>query len=82
MQGRVIRMVADTIFQEKWIDKQAADEMSVLLAVRAEVLGMLEAARQDKCVSCFRFPNVMLMPCPSGTYVCPPRLPCTWARPP
>lgn len=46
-------LVADTIFQESWIDKEAADEMGVLLAIRGEVLGMLESARQDKCVSCF-----------------------------
>ncbi|BEI97092.1 hypothetical protein CcaverHIS631_0206810 [Cutaneotrichosporon cavernicola] len=35
---------------ESWIDKEAADEMAVLLAVRGEVLSMLETARQDKHV--------------------------------
>jgi hypothetical protein len=40
------------VIQESLIDKEAADEMAVLLEIRAEVLGMLETARQDKCVDC------------------------------
>lgn len=34
--------------QDAWIDRAAADEMSVLLEIRNVVLGMLEGARQDK----------------------------------
>ncbi|CAK9784570.1 mitochondrial putative Isoleucyl-tRNA synthetase [Cutaneotrichosporon oleaginosum] len=35
---------------ESWIDTEAADHMAAILAIRNEVLGMLETARQDKHV--------------------------------